>query len=140
MVTAARTGRSERGYTKRMTSIDTTAVQQTLLADEVQTTEQIALLDVRAREAQTPDDVAFSSDATRADEAPLAVEREKELALRQTLQSRLLDIRLALRKVDQGTYGRCDSCGQDISPQRLRAQPHSSLCITCKAKAEGVRR
>jgi len=122
-----------------MNSIDTTAVQQLLLADEQQTVEQIALLDARAREAQTPDEVAFSSDATRADEAPLAVEREKELALRRALQGRLLDVQRALYKVDQGSYGRCDSCGQEISPQRLRAQPQSSLCITCKAKAERIR-
>jgi RNA polymerase-binding transcription factor DksA len=114
-------------------------VQQRLLLSEQQTVDQIALLDERAREAQTPDEVAFSSDATLADEAPLAVEREKDVTLTRSLQSRLLDVRRALRKLEQGTYGRCDSCGQEINPQRLRAQPHAALCITCQAKMERSR-
>lgn len=112
------------------------AARQLLQVDEQQTHEQIALLDERAREAQTPDEVAFSSDAVLADEAPLAVEREKESTLRRSLQGRLLDVQRALRKLDQGTYGRCDACGQEISPQRLRAQPQASLCLSCQAKAE----
>ena len=122
-----------------MDSGNTIAVRQQLLADEQQTVEQIAMVDERAREMQSPGEVAFSSDASLADEAPLAVEREKELALRRTLQNRLLDVRHALDKVEQGTYGRCDSCGQEISPGRLRAQPHAALCITCKARLERVR-
>ena len=103
---------------------------------EQQMQEQIALLDERAREAQTPDEVAFSTDASLADEAPLAVEREKESTLRRSLQRRLLDVQNALRKVDQGTYGRCDACGQEINPKRLLAQPQASLCLSCQAKAE----
>jgi RNA polymerase-binding transcription factor DksA len=134
-----RAGRRRERTISVLTGIDRTAVQRQLLADEEQTAEQIALLDERGREAQLPGEVAFSSEATLADEAPLAVEREKELALRRSLQSRLLDVRHALQKIDQGSYGRCDSCGQEISEQRLRAQPQSALCITCKAKAERAR-
>jgi RNA polymerase-binding transcription factor DksA len=110
--------------------------QQRLQLTEQQTVDQIALLDERAREAQTPDEVAFSSDATLADEAPLAVEREKEVTLRRSLQARLADVRRALRKIEQGTYGRCESCGEQINPQRLRAQPQAAFCISCQTKAE----
>lgn len=122
-----------------MDSAEIAAIRQRLLADERQTVEQIDVLDERARELQSPDEVAFSSDASRADDAPLAVEREKELALRRTLQRRLRDVRSALGKLEQGTYGRCEACGQPISPQRLRAQPHAALCINCQAKAERAR-
>lgn len=119
-----------------MDSAELAIVQQRLLLSEQQTVDQIALLDERVREGQTPDEVAFSSDATLADEAPLAVEREKDLTLRRSLQSRLLEVRRALRKIEQGRYGRCESCGQEINPQRLRAQPQAALCITCQTKAE----
>jgi len=112
------------------------AARQRLQADELQMQEEIALLDERAREAQTPDEVAFSSDAALADEAPLAVDREKESTWRRSLQHRLLDAQSALRKLDQGTYGRCDACGLEIAPRRLRAQPQASLCLNCQAKAE----
>ena len=122
-----------------MDSAGLAAVRRQLQVIEQQTEEQITLFDERAREAQTPGDVAFSSDATLADEVPLAVEREKELTLRRSLQRRLLDVQSALRKIEQGTYGRCDACGQDISPQRLRAQPQASLCLSCQAKAERSR-
>ncbi|MFI5269351.1 MAG: TraR/DksA family transcriptional regulator [Chloroflexota bacterium] len=119
-----------------MDSAGLAAARQQLLAGEQQTVEQIALLDERAREAQTPDEVAFGSDAALADESPLTMEREKETALRRSLQRRLRDVQSALRKLDQGTYGRCDACGQEINPKRLRAQPQASLCLNCQAQAE----
>lgn len=122
-----------------MDNVDTVAIQARLRLDEQRTVEQIALLEERARETQTPGEVAFSSDETLADEAPLATEREKELALRRTLQSRLLDVRKALQKIDRGAYGRCESCGAPINPLRLRAQPQTAYCITCQAKSERTR-
>lgn len=131
--------RAWRDFSNQRTSMDSAelaTVQQRLLLNEQQTVDQIALLDERAREAQTPDEVAYSSHATLADEASLAVEREKEVTLRRTLQRRLLEVSHALRKLEQGAYGRCDACGQEINPQRLRAQPQAALCITCQTKLE----
>jgi DnaK suppressor protein len=122
-----------------MDGVDTVAIEAQLRLDEQRTVEQIALLEERAREMQTPGEVAFSSGETLADEAPLATEREVELALRRTLQGRLLDVRRALQKLERGTYGRCESCDQPIIPQRLRAQPHTALCLTCQAKSERAR-
>ena len=37
----------------------------------------------------------------------------------------------ALEKLDEGTYGTCDACGQPIAPARLRVAPESTLCIEC---------
>lgn len=122
-----------------MDAAETATVRQRLLADERQSIEQIAVLNERSREVQSPDEVAFSSEASRADEAPLAVEREKELALLQALHRHVHDVQHALAKIEQGIYDRCDACGGPISPQRLRAQPHAALCINCQAKAEGSR-
>lgn len=40
-------------------------------------------------------------------------------------------IRAALRRIDQGTYGTCAHCGADISPARLAAMPTATNCINC---------
>lgn len=42
----------------------------------------------------------------------------------------------ALRRIKEGTYGKCQSCGKQISQARLEAVPHARLCIECKAKEE----
>lgn len=39
----------------------------------------------------------------------------------------------ALEKIDEGTYGTCDSCGEEIPAGRLRAAPESALCVSCAA-------
>lgn len=115
------------------------ALRERLHADEARLTAQIAVLDERAREAQTPDEVAFSTQETLQDEASLAVDREKDQAVLRGLQGVLRDVRAALTKLDRGGYGRCDTCGQPIDPRRLAAVPQASLCLACQAKAERAR-
>ncbi len=67
---------------------------------------------------------------------PNMYEREKILALLQNLERKLESVDHALRKVERGTYGICENCGNEIDPARLRAIPHAVLCIDCKARAE----
>jgi DnaK suppressor protein len=47
-------------------------------------------------------------------------------------------VKESLRRLENGTYGICESCGDDISQQRLAAWPVSTLCIDCKRKEEEV--
>ena len=115
---------------------DKAAIRQRLLAEEARTVEQIELLDERGREMQPPGEVAFSTTETLQDESMLAIEREKDLTLRRSLQGVLLHVRSALLKLERGSYGACDSCGQPIAPARLQVLPYSALCITCQTKAE----
>ena len=115
---------------------DAGIVRERLLADERRIVEEIESLDERAREEQSPGEMAGEQ---LADDAALTVEREKDQAHRRGLQAALSDIRSALTKLERGDYGRCDSCGEPINPQRLRALPHASLCIKCKAKSERAR-
>jgi len=42
----------------------------------------------------------------------------------------------AITKIDEGTYGLCESCGQPIPKTRLKALPFAKLCIACKEKEE----
>jgi DnaK suppressor protein len=43
------------------------------------------------------------------------------------------EIDWALAKVEAGTYGLCDGCGEPIAPERLEALPWAALCVSCKA-------
>lgn len=42
----------------------------------------------------------------------------------------------ALQRLDEGTYGQCTNCGQEIAPGRLKAMPQASLCIECQERME----
>ncbi|SRR5581483_5437713 len=67
-------------------------------------------------------------------------EHEKILALEGTVEEMLREVRHALHKMDAGTYGSCDSCGNPISVERLEARPQASLCINCRAEHERAHR
>jgi len=72
-----------------------------------------------------------------ADEADLdAYEREKTLALIQTLERKLDSINHALHMARNGTYGICESCGERIDPARLEILPEATLCLDCQRKKE----
>lgn len=71
-----------------------------------------------------------------ADEATEAFEQAKALALRQNLERTLQAIEAALNKMDRGTYGICENCGQPIDPARLKAKPDAALCLDCRQRLE----
>ncbi len=60
--------------------------------------------------------------------------------LREREQGLLAKIDTALRKIDDGNFGECVSCGEDIGVKRLRARPVAELCIDCKAEQEKMER
>jgi len=66
-----------------------------------------------------------------ADSGQVTAERGEVDALVGSLRETLLEIDAALEKLDAGTYGRCESCGDEIAPARLEAKPTARLCITC---------
>jgi len=71
-----------------------------------------------------------------ADDATEAFEQAKELALRQNAQQLLAQVTDALARFDQGTYGICEMCGEEIDPARLQALPYATLCIRCQQRQE----
>src|SRR5512133_1266716 len=66
------------------------------------------------------------------------VESERNWALRLGDRDRRLatKIEAALTRLEQGTYGVCESCGKAISAGRLKARPVTTLCIDCKTESE----
>jgi RNA polymerase-binding protein DksA len=69
----------------------------------------------------------------REEEATESFELEKRLTLEKRIREQLAEVEHALQKFEDGTYGRCDNCGQPIDPARLEALPQASLCLKCKA-------
>jgi len=65
------------------------------------------------------------------DGTSVAVERITQVAAHDRLQDLLAEITRAEAKVVDGSYGRCDSCGQPIGSERLEARPWSTRCVTC---------
>ena len=63
--------------------------------------------------------------------ATIAFERQQVAALLAAARRRLADAEAAVRAVEGGTYGRCESCGGPIAPERLAARPTARTCITC---------
>ncbi len=62
-----------------------------------------------------------------------AISRLTDIGVGQSLESTLMRTERALAKLDEGSYGTCDSCGRAIPPARLRAKPDSVMCIACSA-------
>lgn len=88
------------------------------------------------------DDVVFDlvDSTTHAKDPVDQASLETDLDIRLRLsdrESRLINkIRQALERLDDGTYGICDECGEPISIQRLKARPVTTLCINCKSRME----
>ena len=70
------------------------------------------------------------------DRANNAYNRELMFSLSDTERNTLLLIENALRRMDEGTYGRCSNCGQNIALPRLEALPWARFCVDCQELAE----
>jgi len=70
------------------------------------------------------------------DRANNAYNRELMFSLSDAERSTLLQIENALRRMDEGSYGRCANCGQNINGLRLDAVPWARFCIDCQELAE----
>jgi DnaK suppressor protein len=68
------------------------------------------------------------------DGTQMAVDRLSQVAVADQLQVTEIDVRRALVKLDEGSYGRCDVCGRPIPQGRLEALPWATLCVEDAAK------
>ena len=85
-----------------------------------------------ARATETSSD--RSSDPGSADAGSLKFEYEKELSLERNAADLLSKVERALMRVDEGTYGFCESCGEPIPDARLEVLPYATLCVSCASK------
>lgn len=74
--------------------------------------------------------------ADPADRATAETDRAFTLRIRDRERRLIKKIRSALQRIEDGSYGICDDCGEEISVPRLNARPVTKLCINCKSKQE----
>ena len=70
------------------------------------------------------------------DRATLESDRNFTLRIRDRERKLIAKIKEALERIDTGSYGICETCGEEISEARLKARPVTTLCIDCKTKQE----
>lgn len=70
------------------------------------------------------------------DRAALEADRNFLLRIRDRERKLILKIREALNRIDEGTFGICEQCGNEISDSRLLARPVATRCMNCKELEE----
>jgi RNA polymerase-binding protein DksA len=111
---------------------------------------QASLVAERARHVQQADELAAEAEQlanereggdTQFDEESgegdtLSVERERDLALSTAARQTVEEIEKALARMEDGTYGYCEICGDRIPVPRLEAIPWADQCVKCKSRGE----
>jgi DnaK suppressor protein len=94
-------------------------------------------LDASARELQDLlRDGVDGAGNDQADVGSKGLERDAEMSLRANQSELLLQTEKALDRLEKGTYGQCEVCGEAIGKNRLMAFPRATLCMTCKQREE----
>jgi DnaK suppressor protein len=85
------------------------------------------------------DGIAIEKSADPMDEIQYATERDLAIRSADLVSNLLRDVRAALQRIRDGTYGTCVECESAISPKRLTALPWALRCIKCQDAADGDR-
>jgi RNA polymerase-binding protein DksA len=112
--------------------------REQLLAEQARLEEELQEIERRAAHVDESDRASEPSsyEDHPADLASETFEREKDLAIGESVEHMLHKVINALEKIDRGTYGRCDACSKPIKKARLRALPFATLCLDCQDRLE----
>lgn len=106
---------------------------------ELNTTRAHSLVVLEEAETELSGLMKDSGDGAGQDQADIGAtsfERDHELTVVNSERDKLLQIERALGRIEDGSYGVCESCGQPIGKMRLMAFPRATLCLTCKQREE----
>lgn len=110
--------------------------QEQLEAERQRLTDLIAEQQQELEEARMTESSADRDpDPTNAESASMKFEYAKELSLERNSLDLLHKVEHALRRVEQGLYGVCESCGQDIPVARLEVLPYATKCVSCASRS-----
>jgi DnaK suppressor protein len=118
---------------KKLTKSQLTQVRDALLAERDQLLAQAIDLDAEA-DIKKWRDAGFDDDP--ADTGSANFERERAQSLANHARRILIQIDDALERLDAGSYGRCERCGDPIEFARLEAIPYATLCLEDKRRDE----
>ena len=121
------------GSVKAVTDLD--AIRRDLEARRDETRARVAAL------AKRPEPGTAQGFGKRIGDGTVeAISRLTEIGVGTSLEVGLERTERALAKLDEGTYGRCDACGEPIGTKRLQAMPDVVLCLSCASSQPGSRR
>lgn len=94
------------------------------------------LAELESRQARIAEDL---SEPLNADSSEQAIEMEDDASLEgqgALIAREIASVKRALARIEDGIYGECVRCGEEIAPARLEARPEAALCIDCARAAE----
>lgn len=119
---------------KPWTAAETKAVRSELEDDLLRLRKE---LDLSAKELQDLlRDGVDGAGNDQADVGSTSLERDAEMSLAANQRELLLQTERALQRLDKGTYGQCEMCGEPIGKLRLQAFPRATQCLQCKQREE----
>ena len=121
-----------------MSAVDTQRFKDMLLEERQRVADAIEYLHEEtpgSLEDET-EEIVGTSDNHLAETASATLDREIDYTLEDNAEQVLASIDAALARIEDGTYGVCETCGQPISEERLEAIPYATQCIDCKRKGE----
>jgi len=122
-----------------MTSIDIEHFRDALLEERRRVEHALATL--RAEHpgslGDEVEETSPTNDNNLAETATATLGREIDYTLGDNAEQVLSEIDTALVRIDDGSYGTCVNCRQEIPRERLDANPWATLCIDCKRRSEG---
>jgi DnaK suppressor protein len=86
------------------------------------------------------DGIAIEQYADQLDELQQASQRDLAISNLNRESQQLREVRAALRRITEGSFGVCEQCGEDIHSKRLAAIPWTALCIECQEMLDQHRR
>jgi DnaK suppressor protein len=122
-----------------MSEIDTRALRSRLEEERARLTNAVQFLE-RENAGSLEDElgeVAAGNDNHLGDLATATYDRELDEGLEEGVQQTIDDIDAALQRIEEGSYGVCEICGEPIGAQRLSAIPWARLCIDDQRKQDG---
>ena len=100
---------------------------------EIRTQLENRLADLLVRAEVIEDDLRHPLDADSSEQAVDLADDEALEGVDEVLRKEISQIRMALQRIEKGTYGTCVTCGKDIAKARLEARPIATRCIDCAA-------
>jgi RNA polymerase-binding protein DksA len=107
------------------------SARELLVAEQERARQRIAALEAEFAGLAEAASSAGTDDEHDPEGATLAFERQHAAALLESARERLAAISNALRRLEAGSYGVCERCGQPIGADRLAARPAATTCIRC---------
>ncbi len=117
-------------------AVDTIRFREKLLQERQRVLEAIEYLHEENPGSLKDEAEDSTVDNHLADLATVTLDREIDYTLEENSENVLKEIDKALKKIEAGTFGICETCGEPIAEERLAAIPYATQCIDCKRREE----